>query len=123
MGEGERAQWAMKRAVSPVSNARSALDLQHDEAERPLCGMKRGEGMASKGAVGVGFSPDAPRLLRCLPGRVGSRRDPTKQKTMQCMVFCFVRILVFTYSPEPSQPTREAHLTCNMTKPSARCAG
>ena len=53
--------------------ARSALDLQHDEAERPLCGMKRGEGMASKGAVGVGFSPDAPRLLRCLPGRAGSR--------------------------------------------------
>ena len=70
--------------------------------------MKRGGGKASKGAVGVGFSPDAPRLLRCLPGRVGSRRDPTKQKTMHCMGVCFVCILAFTYSPEPSQPMREA---------------
>ena len=64
----------------------------------------------------MGFRSDAPRLLRCLTGRVGSRRDPTKRKTMQCMVFCFVCMLVFTCSPEPSQPTREAHLTCNMTK-------
>ena len=54
MGGGERAQWAMKR----------------------------GEGMASKGAVGVGFSPDAPRLLRCHSGRVGSRRDPKTERPL-----------------------------------------
>ena len=64
----------------------------------------------------MGFSSDAPRLLRCLPGRVGSRRDPTERKTMRRMVFCFVCMLVFACSPEPSQTTREAHLTCNMTK-------
>jgi hypothetical protein len=41
-----------------------ALDSKHDAAERPQCGRKRGGGTASKGAVGVGFSPDAPRPLR-----------------------------------------------------------
>ena len=30
---------------------RAALDLRHDGAERPLCGMKRGGGTESKGAM------------------------------------------------------------------------
>jgi len=46
------------------SGLRAALDWKHDEAERPLCGMQRRGGTASKGAAGAGFSPDAPRPLR-----------------------------------------------------------
>jgi len=165
MGGGERAQWAMKRAVSPVSNerckqlrssatiancepgrvgsrrdptkqktmhcmvfcfvriptftysprtlpvnARSALDLKHDGAARCQWQSKRRGGTVSSGVLGSRFSGDAKRRLRT-GRRVGSRRDPTKQKTMHCMVFCFVRIPTFTYSPEPCQSTREAHLT------------
>ena len=79
---------------------RTALDLRHDEAERPLCGMKRGGGTVSKGVLGSRFSGNAERRLRT-GRRVGSRRDPTKQKTMHRMVFCFVCTLAFTYSPVP----------------------
>jgi len=62
---------------------RKALDLKHDGAERPLRGMKRRGGTASKGAEGAGFSLDAPRPLRC-------RREVqagAQQKTIRRIVF------------------------------------
>ncbi len=46
------------------SGLRAALDWKHDGAARCQWQRKRREGTASKGAVGVGFSPDAPRPLR-----------------------------------------------------------
>ena len=51
-------------------------------------------------------------------GRVGSRRNPTKQKTMQCMVFCFVCTLETTHSPVLETDCAQL-LTCDMTEPSA----
>jgi len=52
----------------PCQTTRAALDLQHDGVARCLWQIQRRGGMASKGAVGVGFSPDALRLLRSHPG-------------------------------------------------------
>jgi hypothetical protein len=41
---------------------------------------------------------------------------------MQCMAFCFVCTLVMIHSPDP-EPDCAQRLTCDMTQPSARCAG
>ena len=60
-----------------------ALDWKHDGAARCQRQRKRCGGTASKGAVGEGFSPDAPRPLRC-------RREShagAKQKKILRIVF------------------------------------
>ncbi|MEN6563860.1 MAG: hypothetical protein ABFD11_10000, partial [Christensenella sp.] len=53
--------------------ARSVLDLRHDEAERPLRGVKRGGETVSKGAEGAGFQP---RRAATVAHRAESRQPP-----------------------------------------------